>query len=88
MKKENSLRIENGLFLKRSRISKSLTGFELAKKLNISQQQISRYERGQTSINIETLDLILKTLDKEWSEFLFVVIDKYTEDAYDFKVFN
>ncbi|OAT24991.1 hypothetical protein M983_2449 [Proteus myxofaciens ATCC 19692] len=60
----------------------------MAKKLNISQQQISRYERGQTSINIETLDLILKTLDKEWSEFLFVVIDKYTEDAYDFKVFN
>ncbi|MEX5923858.1 helix-turn-helix domain-containing protein [Providencia hangzhouensis] len=34
-------------YLKSARIEKSLTGTELGKLLNLSQQQISRYENGQ-----------------------------------------
>ncbi|EKT62818.1 fimbrial operon regulator [Providencia alcalifaciens Dmel2] len=37
--------------------------------LHISQQQISRYERGITSVSIETLDAILNKLGKDWSDF-------------------
>ncbi|MGC6599870.1 helix-turn-helix domain-containing protein, partial [Escherichia coli] len=48
---------------------KSLTGAQLGELLDVSQQQISRYENGITSINIETLDMILKLLDADWSEF-------------------
>ncbi|MBO1929264.1 helix-turn-helix transcriptional regulator [Providencia rettgeri] len=36
-----------GLFLRQARIDKSLTGYQLAKILKISQQQVSRYERGK-----------------------------------------
>ena len=60
------LRKNIGNFIRESRIRKSLTGAQL---LDVSQQQISRYENGVTSINIETLDMILKLLDADWSEF-------------------
>ncbi|MDV5227664.1 helix-turn-helix domain-containing protein [Providencia manganoxydans] len=64
-----SLRKDIGIFIRESRISKSLTGTQLGNLLDVSQQQISRYENGITSINIETLDTILQILDIEWSEF-------------------
>lgn len=63
------LRKNIGSFIRESRIRKSLTGAQLGELLNVSQQQISRYENGITSINIETLDMILKILDVEWSDF-------------------
>lgn len=44
-----------GSFLKNERISNSLSGAELAKKLNISQQQISRYENGKNNIPVKFL---------------------------------
>ncbi|MEX6313541.1 helix-turn-helix domain-containing protein [Providencia manganoxydans] len=37
--------------------------------MQVSQQQISRYERGESGINIETLDVMLDILGKSWSEF-------------------
>ncbi|EPQ0516186.1 helix-turn-helix domain-containing protein, partial [Proteus mirabilis] len=63
------LRKNIGNFIRESRIRKSLTGAQLGELLDVSQQQISRYENGITSINIETLDMILKLLDADWSEF-------------------
>ena len=52
---------------------KSSTGAQLGELFDVSQQQISRYENGITSINIETLDTI-KLLDADWSEFLSKVL--------------
>lgn len=88
MKSKHPLRIDIGLFLKKSRINKSLTGFELGQLLNVSQQQISRYERGETSISIELLDIMLKTLDKNWADFFFAVIANHADEVYELKMFK
>ncbi|MGG4609519.1 helix-turn-helix domain-containing protein [Providencia stuartii] len=63
-----------GFFIKKARVNKSLTGHQLGKLINVSQQQVSRYENGVTSIDVNRLNLILKTLDKTWDEFLCDVI--------------
>lgn len=77
-----SLRKDIGNFIRESRISKSLTGSQLGKLLDVSQQQVSRYENGITSISIETLDTILQILDIEWSDFyrkvLVIDVTNYT----------
>ncbi|EMT6576928.1 helix-turn-helix transcriptional regulator [Providencia rettgeri] len=71
---KESLQRDIGNYIRRSRKNNALTGAELGKKLHISQQQISRYERGETSINIETLGKILSILDKDWSDFFLSVL--------------
>ncbi len=57
-----TLRINIGNFIREFRIKKDLTGLQLGNLLNVSQQQISRYEHGKMRINIETLDIILQDL--------------------------
>ncbi|MDW7590918.1 MULTISPECIES: helix-turn-helix domain-containing protein [Providencia] len=47
-----------------------LTGKKLAELLNISQQQISRYERGVCNITIDMLILVLTVLDMPIDEFI------------------
>ncbi|HHR6131130.1 TPA: helix-turn-helix domain-containing protein [Providencia alcalifaciens] len=86
MKNKYRLREEVGLFIREARLNCSLTGEELGRMLHISQQQISRYERGITSINIETLDTILKELGKDWSEFFFKVIANYSDEIAEIKL--
>lgn len=46
-----------------------MTGAELGKLLNISQQQISRYERGINKIPIDMLFHILDIFDISISDF-------------------
>lgn len=45
-----------GSVLKKKRKELGISGLELAKRLNISQQQVSRYERG---VNKMSLDMLL-----------------------------
>ncbi|EMA4784649.1 MULTISPECIES: helix-turn-helix domain-containing protein [Providencia] len=71
---EISIQKKIGFFIKKARVNKSLTGYQLGKLLNVSQQQVSRYENGITSIDVNRLNLILKILDKTWDEFLWDVI--------------
>ncbi len=47
-----------------------MTGKQLAKLMNISQQQVSRYEIGVTSITLDQLEEFLKILNKEWSDVI------------------
>ncbi|MEX5763563.1 helix-turn-helix domain-containing protein [Proteus mirabilis] len=47
----------------------TMTGAELGKLLNISQQQISRYERGINKIPIDILFHILNIFDISISDF-------------------
>ena len=51
----NMLSYYCGVVLKRIRKDNNLTGADLAKILNISQQQVSRYERGVTKITVDML---------------------------------
>lgn len=46
-----------------TRRSRGLTGSELAKKLGVSQQQVSRYERGICRIDVNTLMYLLNQLN-------------------------
>lgn len=52
---ENMLSHYCGMVLRRIRKDNNLTGADLAKILNISQQQVSRYERGVTKFTVDML---------------------------------
>ncbi|SPX81866.1 helix-turn-helix transcriptional regulator (plasmid) [Morganella morganii] len=52
---ENIFSVYCGIVIKKIRKEKGMSGFELAKKLNLSQQQISRYELGLTKLNIDMM---------------------------------
>lgn len=66
MVKNNVISSRIGLFLRSARKEKKLTGKKLAKLMNVSQQQISRYETGITSITLDQLNELLIILDKSW----------------------
>ncbi|WP_272676397.1 helix-turn-helix domain-containing protein [Providencia huaxiensis] len=68
--RKNTLSRSIGLFLKAARKDKNLTGKELAKLIHVSQQQVSRYELGNTPITLEQLEKYLIVLDKKWSDLL------------------
>ncbi|ENN8378941.1 helix-turn-helix domain-containing protein [Providencia rettgeri] len=52
-----------GLLIRKARIQNGLTGTELAKQVYLSQQQISRYERGQTGFQLDVLLRMLSALN-------------------------
>ncbi|WP_369308764.1 helix-turn-helix domain-containing protein [Providencia rettgeri] len=52
-----------GTYLKQRRKAVGLTGAQLASRLSISQQQVSRYERGKNAITIQGLLEILQALE-------------------------
>ncbi|MEX9940288.1 helix-turn-helix domain-containing protein [Providencia rettgeri] len=80
------LRRDVGLFLRQARIDKSLTGYQLAKILKISQQQVSRYERGETGINVEVLNTLLGVLERNWLEFFFKVLVNHSNEIADIRI--
>ncbi|MCB6145587.1 helix-turn-helix domain-containing protein [Providencia rettgeri] len=59
--------------LKKISKGKKLTGKQLAKLMDVSQQQISRYETGKTSLTIDQLSHLLRLLDKNWVELILFV---------------
>ncbi|EKT56095.1 helix-turn-helix domain-containing protein [Providencia burhodogranariea] len=71
---ENSVVMRTAKYLRLSRVEKSLTGTDLGKLLNLSQQQISRYENGQSAISINSLEAYLKVLGKNWMDYFDSVI--------------
>ncbi|EMI5489848.1 helix-turn-helix transcriptional regulator [Providencia stuartii] len=85
-KNKELLRKEIGSFLKKARKNQSLTGHQLGRLMQVSQQQISRYERGESGINIETLDVMLDILGKSWSEFFFSVMINYSDDMMEMRI--
>ncbi|EFE51265.1 DNA-binding helix-turn-helix protein [Providencia rettgeri DSM 1131] len=58
-----------GLEIYRLRKECAMTGVQLAKILQVSQQQISRYERGVCHITVDALVLILDALHISMAEF-------------------
>ena len=75
-KRFNDLNVimETAKYLKSARIERSLTITELSKLLNLSQQQIFKYENGNPIISIENFDAYLKVLGKNWHDYFKSVI--------------
>ena len=71
--KYNLISSSVGLFLKKIRQEKNLTGTQLAQLINVSQQQISRYETGASSLSLDQVNNILTVLDKRWVELIYYI---------------
>ncbi|WP_433587301.1 helix-turn-helix domain-containing protein [Providencia alcalifaciens] len=65
-----------GVIIKRIRKEKGISGYDLAKCLNVSQQQLSRYERGINKLSVDTLFDILTNLDITLERFLKLLINE------------
>ncbi|EOZ5676954.1 helix-turn-helix domain-containing protein [Morganella morganii] len=65
-----SLSLYIGSLLRSARVKNGLAGRELATLLNVSQQQISRYERGITSIDMVKLFQVLLALNMKSDEVM------------------
>lgn len=70
-----------GKILKKARKSKNYTGIALGKKINISQQQISSYERGVNNISLKLLFTILTELDLNLNDFIFLLNKELKKDS-------
>ncbi|HHR6130786.1 TPA: helix-turn-helix domain-containing protein [Providencia alcalifaciens] len=73
MEINDSLTLRVGRFIRKSRTEMGLTGAQLAELMNISQQQISRYETARSNLNLEQLDDLLCVLDKSWRQLIDAV---------------
>ncbi|EPL3047535.1 helix-turn-helix domain-containing protein [Morganella morganii] len=59
-----------GRKIKKVRKSAGISGNDFAKKLGLTQQQISRYECGQTSMTIDTVFMVAHVLHVSVDELL------------------
>lgn len=79
--KKNQLSFYVGIFLRKSRNEKKLTGRQLGKLMHISQQQISRYETGMTPLTIDQINVLLDLLEKSWVELLLFIRNEYERES-------
>lgn len=69
-------------FFKKKRLEFGLTGKQMGALLNVSQQQISRYERGVTAIPLSYIAFILYKNDSSLLEFFCYIENKmYIEQS-------
>lgn len=61
---------KTSLFLHRIRKRHHLSGKEMARLLNVSQQQISRYESGKTQLTLNLVSSYLKIFNIDWEDFI------------------
>ncbi|WP_413492398.1 helix-turn-helix domain-containing protein [Morganella psychrotolerans] len=61
--------------LSRIRKSKKISGTELGEMIGISQQQMSRFERGYTRMDLGTMVCILYQLDISLFQFFFEIME-------------
>ena len=64
------LNSEIGDFIRMIRIQKGLTGAQLGKLVGVSQQQISRYERGSNGLSLPDFIFILSVMNVSFSDFI------------------
>lgn len=75
-----------GAFIRQKRIEQGLSGAELGRLLNISQQQVSRYECGVTSVSFYQLECILQALSASWGSFTREVVEPLYPSSVDASV--
>lgn len=64
-----------GAFIRQKRIAQNLTGVDLAKRIHVSQQQVSRYERGKNTLSLYQIDVLIRALETSWDDFKQMVLD-------------
>lgn len=81
MRENDTLSNNIGKMLKSYRRRTGLTGSELAKKINVSQQQISRYENGINNITFDKLIILFNALEMNRSdiEVFFEKIKRFVD---------
>lgn len=62
-----------GLLIKKLRVSRGISGLELGEIMGVSQQQISRYERGKTEITLSQLQNISSAFNMTLWEFVEIL---------------
>ncbi|HEQ1857494.1 TPA: helix-turn-helix transcriptional regulator [Providencia alcalifaciens] len=79
-----------GQKIKSLRKAQGYTVFQLAKEIDISEQQLFRYERGVNRIDIDCLVRVLKVLGVNMGEFFSEVLqdDINTSEERESKGFN
>ncbi|EMJ4843575.1 TPA: helix-turn-helix transcriptional regulator [Morganella morganii] len=76
----NDASISVGKKIKEIRKSMGISGSCLAKRVGVSQQQISRYESGQTPMTIDMLIMISHVLNCPITKLLSEIISVYESD--------
>ncbi|MEX6285706.1 helix-turn-helix domain-containing protein [Providencia hangzhouensis] len=74
----SNINVRIGSFIRKHRTLLGISGKSLGKKLNLSQQQISRLERGKTTFSFEIVLHSLNVLDKS---LLDLIAEVFYEDA-------
>lgn len=80
---DNQISTYCGAVIKKIRRECGMTGAELAKKLNISQQQMSRYERGINKISVDmlfNLSIALKVPFEKIIKYILLEMEKSNSD--------
>ena len=79
-----------GQKIKALRKAQGYTVFQLAKEIDISEQQLLRYERGVNRIDIDCLVRVLKILDVNMGEFFSEILqdDEHIDERRDTKGFD
>ncbi|EPL1663369.1 helix-turn-helix domain-containing protein, partial [Proteus mirabilis] len=78
--KSNMISGHVGIFLRKARKEKNMTGKQLARLMNVSQQQISRYEIGATAITVDQLANFLLILDKKWVDLFKYLENEFSDE--------
>lgn len=73
-----NINIRIGSFIRKHRMLLGMSGEKLGRKLNLSQQHISRLERGQTIFSFELILHLLNVLDKSLIDLITEVLDEHT----------
>ena len=74
MEKKIITSTEIGASIRSRRIALGLTQEQLAEEIGVSYQQVQRYEKGATTLNVENLQLIAHALETQAASF-FVTKD-------------
>lgn len=79
-----------GDLIRKARIKNGITGTELAKQVHLSQQQISRYERGRTGFQLDVLLRLLSALNMDEAEKkrFFALVVEEIEGKSDKKIYS
>lgn len=78
-----------GASMKRARREKGFSGYEIANKLNISQQQVSRYERGINHISVDMLYNFILALEISYEViFQYILEEMKLNDIYELDINN
>jgi|TARA_R100001198_G_C5229285_1_gene208972 DNA-binding transcriptional regulator YiaG len=65
-----------GLQLKKIRLAKGLTQTKVSKKINVTFQQVQKYERGQNELRLINIKKLAEVFDVEESYFYKPIIDR------------